>query len=118
LILNILKMKIYRHIRLVYVSSALSIAVLVVFGLLYMVNSREQVQYIDAVEHTYKVLSSINFCEKTLIGAEAAQRGYLLTGENDYKELFESTLPLIDSSLKVIGAFTSDNSGKRPIFFN
>jgi len=109
-------MKIYRHIRLVYIASGISIAILIIFGILYLVKSRDQVQYIDAVEHTYKMLSAINFCEKTLVDAEAAQIGYLLTGENSYKDVFESTLPLIDSSLKEIGGFTSDNYGQKTYF--
>ncbi|MEP7108755.1 MAG: CHASE3 domain-containing protein [Ferruginibacter sp.] len=109
-------MTLRRNIRLVYFASGLSIMVLVIFGLLYMEKSRDQVQYIDAVEHTYKVLSSIDYCEKTIIEAEAAQRGYLLTTENNYKELFESILPSIDSSIKEIGKLTSDNYGQKTYF--
>ncbi|MBC7887727.1 MAG: CHASE3 domain-containing protein [Ferruginibacter sp.] len=110
-------MKIYKNIRLIYIAAGLSIAILVTLGLFYMIKSRDQVQHINAVEHTYKVLSSINFCEKTLIEAEAAQRGYLLTGENNYRELFDYNLPLIDSSLKKIGEVTSDNDGQKAFFF-
>ncbi|MEO5893321.1 MAG: ATP-binding protein [Ferruginibacter sp.] len=110
-------MKLYKHLGLAYIASGVSIAILIVLGSLYMEKSREQVQYIDAVEHTYRVLSLINFCEKTIIEAEAAQRGYLLTAENDYKEVFEATLPVIDSSLKLIGEFTADNNGQRIYFF-
>jgi CHASE3 domain sensor protein len=110
-------MRVYRQFRIIYLVSGLSIAILVVFGLLYMEKSREQVQYIDAVEHTYKVLSSMDFCEKVLLGSEAAQRGYLLTGENDYKELYEYNLSLIDSSLQAIGAFISDNNSQKTYFF-
>jgi signal transduction histidine kinase len=110
-------MKMYKQIRLIYFIAGVSIAILVIFGLLYMEKSRDQVRYIDAVEHTYKVLSSIHLCEKTLIEAEAAQRGYLLTGENNYKEFFESILPLIDSSLLAIGEVTADNTGQKTYFF-
>lgn len=109
-------MKIFKRIRLVYLAAAISMAVLVVFGLLYMVKSRDQVKYIDAVEHTYKILSAVNHCERTLIDAEAAQRGFLLTGEESYRDLFEATLPSIDSSLAVTGKFLSDSAGQNIYF--
>lgn len=109
-------MKNYKYIGLIYFASGISIAILILFGILYLVKSRHQVQYYDAVEHTYKVLSAINYCEKILIEAESAQRGYLLTGELSHKELFESTLPLIDSSLKALGEITSENISQKTYF--
>lgn len=110
-------MKINKRIRLVYIASGISISILVIVGVVYLENSRNQDQYIDAVEHTYQVLSTINFCEKKLIEAEAAQRGFLLTEENAHKDLFESALPLIDSSLVKIGQLTLDNNEQKAYYF-
>ena len=109
-------MKTHRHIPLFYSAAALSIAVLLVFGILYINKSTDQVKHIDAVEHTYKVLSAINLCEKLLVETETAQRGYLLTNERNYKQAFESTLPLVDSALQAIGKITADNVGQRVFF--
>ncbi|MEJ7589825.1 MAG: CHASE3 domain-containing protein [Ferruginibacter sp.] len=110
-------MKIYQRIGFVYVVSGISVAILVILGLLYMEKSREQFQYIEAVEHTYRVLSSIDFCEKILIEAETAQRGYLLTGETTYRETLELMISQVDSSLKLVGVSTADNNGQRIYFF-
>ncbi len=110
-------MKINKRIRLVYIASGISISILVIVGVVYLENSRNQDQYIDAVEHTYQVLSTINFCEKKLIEAEAAQRGFLLTEENAHKDLFESALPVIDSSLVKIGQLTLDNNEQKTFYF-
>ena len=109
-------MKTHRYISLFYSAAALSIAVLLIFGILYINNSTDQVKYIDAVEHTYKVLSAINLCEKLLIEAESAQRGYVLTNERNYKLAFESTVPLVDSALQAIGKITADNIGQKVFF--
>lgn len=95
----------------------MSVTILIVFGILYLKKSSDQVQYIDAVEHTYKVLSAINVCEKTLIEAEGAQRGYLLTRENNFLEVFKTTLPLIDSSINEIGNIIADTDGQT-VYFN
>ncbi|MEO6733140.1 MAG: CHASE3 domain-containing protein [Ferruginibacter sp.] len=106
-----------KHIRLLYIASGMSVTILIIFGILYLKKSSDQVHYIDAVEHTYKVLSAINLCEKTLIEAEAAQRGYLLTGESNFMEVFKVTLPLIDSSIKEIGHIIADTDGQK-VYFN
>jgi len=110
-------MKVYKQIRLIYLIAGLSIAILIILGLLYMQKSREQVKYINAVEHTYKVISSINFFEKLLIETETLQRGYLLTGEVHFKEEFQLKLLLIDSSLGSLAALTSDNYGQKTYLF-
>ncbi len=110
-------MKINNRIRSIYITSGISISILVIVGIIYLENSRNQHQYIDAVEHTYQVLSSINFCEKKLIEAEAAQMGFLLTEDNSHKDLFESALPLIDSSLLIIGQLTLDNNEQKVFYF-
>ena len=108
-------MKILIQNRWIYVASGISMTILLIFGMLYIIKSNDQIKYTDAVENTYKIISSINFFEKTLIEAEAAQRGYLLTGEINYKEDFELNLPLIDSSLNQIGILTK-NRGQRIYF--
>ncbi|MCW3091567.1 MAG: histidine kinase [Ferruginibacter sp.] len=102
--------------KLFYLAAVISLIILMIFGLLYLEKSRDQVQYIDAVERTYKVLSTISSCEKALIESEAAQRGYLLTADNSFKEVFESILPTVDSTVKEIGRLTLDNSSQKTFF--
>lgn len=109
-------MKTNRYIRLYYLAAAISIAVLFMFGIAYLNQSRHQVKYIDAVEHAYKVLSTINFCEKFLIDAEASQRGYLLTHETSYKNNFNEMLPSIDSTIIAIGVMTADNINQKVFY--
>lgn len=99
-----------------YLAAAFSLSILVVFGLIYLEKSKDDVFYVDAVEHTYKVLSAITICEKNLIEAETSQRGYLLTRENIFKEEFEYVLPSVNSALKVIGELTIDNSKQKTFY--
>ncbi|MEO7767452.1 MAG: CHASE3 domain-containing protein [Ferruginibacter sp.] len=99
--------------RLYYLGAGISLMILVIFGVLYLEKSRDQVRYIDEVEHTYKVLSTISFCEKALLEAEGAQRGYILTQQVSFIEDFEHILPSVVSSLKEIARLAGDNSGQK-----
>lgn len=104
------------HFRLVYIAAAISITILIIFGVIYIQKSRNQVQYIDEVEHTYKVLSVIGECEKYLVEAETNQRGYLLTHKDQFKTDLESAVSNIDSSLNELGFLTADNPGQKIYF--
>lgn len=110
-------MKLYKQIRITYLTAGISITLLIILGVMYMQKTEEEVKYFNAVEHTHKVLSSINYFEKILIEAETSQRGYLLSSDDNFKTEFQSKLNLIDSSLTSLAALTSDNSGQKIYLF-
>jgi len=110
-------MKLYKRIRVIYLLAGITITILIVLGLLYLQKRTEQIRNMNAAEHSFKVLSSINNFEKILIEAEASQRGYLLTSNIHFKDEFQSKLNLIDSSLTALATVTSDNSGQKTYLF-
>ncbi len=85
------------------------ITVLIVLGLLYLQKRTEQMQSINAAEHSFVVLSSISNFEKNLIEAESAQRGYLLTADVKFKADFYEKIKAIDSSLVALASVTTSD---------
>jgi methyl-accepting chemotaxis protein len=62
------------------------------------------------VEHTYAVLDALAVLRSALGEAEAAQRGYLITGKEEYVEPFQKNAALVPEILKRIAELTADNS--------
>ncbi len=110
-------MKLYKRIRIVYLLAAVIITILIVLGLLYLQKRTAQIKLIYASEHSFRVLSTINNFEKNLIGAEAAQRGYLLTSDVHFKDEFQSVLHLTDSSLDALARVTKDDNVQKIYLF-
>ena len=110
-------MKLYKRIRIVYLLAAVIITILIVLGLLYLQKRTAQIKLIYAAEHSFRVLSTINNFEKNLIGAEAAQRGYLLTSDVHFKDEFQSILHLTDSSLDALARVTKDDNVQKIYLF-
>jgi PAS domain S-box-containing protein len=65
------------------------------------------------VSHTNEVLNQFQFLTSTLEQAETAQRGYLLTGEPRYLELFQSALRNEQTTIRSLLRLTVDNSDQQ-----
>jgi methyl-accepting chemotaxis protein len=61
------------------------------------------------VQHTHEVLNQVAALESSLKDAETGQRGYLITGRDDYLGPFESARPKADAAVAELRALTSDN---------
>ena len=63
----------------------------------------------DAVEHTFEVKNTIGNLLSSLKDAETAQRGYLITGDEQYLEPYVAALQAIDPDFKRLRDLTRDN---------
>jgi len=61
------------------------------------------------VEHTNEVLRNISAAERVILGAESGERGYLLTGENLYRESYSRSRDLLPKLFEDLRQLVSDN---------
>jgi two-component system, LuxR family, sensor kinase FixL len=62
------------------------------------------------VEHTNEVLRNISAVERALLQAESAERGYLLTGGDSYRDSYAGASAEIPQLLETLKGLVSDNS--------
>lgn len=79
-----------RH--LVAASCAIALTVIVAGGALAWRHAREQAAMAAEVVHIHRVLAALNQVEATMTDAETGQRGYLLTGEEEFLEPYLSAI--------------------------
>jgi CHASE3 domain sensor protein len=99
--------------RSIYVLFAISAALLAWLGNTYIVQNREQLKYTVQVEHAYQVIITLHNCENLVLDAETKQRGYLLTGDQHFRDASGISVVKIDSVLNSLGQITSDNPKQR-----
>jgi signal transduction histidine kinase/CheY-like chemotaxis protein/CHASE3 domain sensor protein len=61
------------------------------------------------VEHSYEVINTIELIDKLTLNAESAERGYLLTGEQSYKDVFSKTSQQIPGYRNKLEKLVADN---------
>ncbi len=61
------------------------------------------------VTHTYMVIDKADYFMKTMVDAETGQRGYLITGQENFLAPYNSAIPLIDNQIAELRQLTSDN---------
>jgi len=61
------------------------------------------------VEHTNEVLRNISAVERALLQAESAERGYLLTGGDSYRDSYADASAEIPQLLETLKGLVSDN---------
>jgi two-component system cell cycle sensor histidine kinase/response regulator CckA len=64
----------------------------------------------DWVQHTYEVRSEMRGISLALVTADAAERGYLLTGDGALRERFRATLSEVPKELATVRGLVNDNS--------
>jgi PAS domain S-box-containing protein len=64
----------------------------------------------EQVTHTHKVIETLQAIDGSLTDAETAQRGFIITGDRQYLNLYNAAIPAIDKSLNEFGTLTVDNS--------
>ncbi len=87
----------------------LAAAVLCTIGAI-SVNFIEQQRRAEAwAVHTYEVLGRLHTTFEHILDAETGQRGYLITGRDEYLEPYNTALFEIDRDLSELKSMTSDN---------
>ncbi|NEQ26011.1 MAG: histidine kinase, partial [Microcoleus sp. SIO2G3] len=60
-----------------------------------------------SIQHSYEVRSSLDAVLSTLKDAETGQRGYIITGENQYLEPYQAAIGQIDPQLAQLRLLTA-----------
>ncbi len=93
--------------------TTLGLALVLAFFLISGVIAYRNVEVLRAanahIRHTHSVLISIDDLLSTTQDAETGQRGYLLTGENEYLEPYQSAVSGIASRIDTVATLTRDN---------
>jgi methyl-accepting chemotaxis protein len=69
--------------------------------------------YRDAVDHTFQTLSGIDNALMGLQDAETGQRGFIITGDNEYLAPFEAGRLGFEEVLGRLGTLVADNAGQK-----
>ena len=88
-------------------------ALLVVIAVLTYRNTRQLDEDAGWVAHTNKVLDLADAVLLALVDAETGQRGFLLTGKDEYLEPYNSALKRLDGLLETLKSETRDNSAQQ-----
>ncbi|MGC8639072.1 MAG: CHASE3 domain-containing protein [Isosphaeraceae bacterium] len=95
--------------RIVLAGAGLIIALLIVVAWLNYRNTRELDEDTRLVAHTHEVLDLIGEVQNALLDAETGQRGYLLTGREQYLQPYRAALRRFDEDMAALKRKTSDN---------
>lgn len=90
-------------------SFALSLAIFTAIGLVVYRSTTQTVETSRWEAHTYQVLAELENLLSTLKDAENGQRGYLLTGAEQYLEPYESASVEVQQKITAIRQLTVDN---------
>ena len=93
----------------VLVGIGLVVAVLVVNAGLAYRNTRQLLDDAGWVAHTHEVLDLTSDVLRTLVDAETGQRGFLITGQEDFLEPYQQALARLDQQVRTLKDKTQDN---------
>ncbi len=86
------------------------LAVLVVVGIGSYRTTYKLEAAADLVTHTYEVVNDIETFAKGMVDAETGERGYLLTGEEEYLEPYHAGVKQATGALDGLRRLTADNA--------
>ena len=91
---------------------ALTLAVLIIGGVLGYLNARRLDGNRRLVSHSHEVVQSLDALLSNLKDAETGQRGYLLTGEERYLEPYDAALSKVALLRQRLTVLIADNPGQ------
>lgn len=92
---------------------AVSLAVLLVVGITAITGNSGLLAAMEARRHSFTVLLELSQLLNSLVDAETGQRGYLITGQDEYLEPYFSGTKQANASLRGIRELTADNSAQQ-----
>src|SRR5436853_5365312 len=85
------------------------LAVLVINGFVSYRATRKFVENEQWVSHTHEVLAELEATLSTLKDAETGERGFIITGADEYLEPYQTALGRIDRHVEKVKQLTADN---------
>src|SRR5712671_1311881 len=99
-----------RKVRLGFAFALACLAVIGVASYLSVVRLKQNAAW---VEHTHQVLGSLELLLAAATDSETAERGYVITGDEDYLEPYRQAAAVIDSQMRHLRELTADNRAQQ-----
>ncbi|MGI2908664.1 response regulator [Tolypothrix sp. VBCCA 56010] len=94
-------------------SFAVSLVSFTVIGLLIYRSATQTIETTRWQTHTYEVLANLENFFSTLKDAETGQRGYLITGSEDYLQPYNAAIPVLETKINQLRRLTVDNPSQQ-----
>src|SRR3954470_16330722 len=88
------------------------LALLTVAGVAYR-DRQSAVESTIWVDHTYRVLESLQDLQATMERVESSYRGFAWTGQDSYLVAYDASVVLFDQKLAAVGTLTADNANQQ-----
>lgn len=95
--------------RNLIVSTSVSILILIVSSTASFLSIRSLLESNDLVGHTHQVIYNLNEAQSNVIDAQTSVRGYLITGREDFLDLYKPAQDRAEMILERLESTTSDN---------
>jgi CHASE3 domain sensor protein len=92
---------------------AVTVAVFAAVAITGLRTTQSLVADAELVAHTHEVRSQLNRLFSEMIGAETAERGYVITGSERYAEPFRTALANLETSFQEVRRLTADNPNQQ-----
>jgi methyl-accepting chemotaxis protein len=89
--------------------NAIAIIALLTLGLCSYFSTNNMISAMDWRQHSYKVKDGLHEILALLVDTETAQRGYMLSNNENYLQPYKDALSQIDAKFKLIRSLTGDN---------
>lgn len=104
--------------KVINIGFGLALITLVVLGVLSCRRIIKLVETVSYVRHTDEVLGSLRELLSTVKDAETGQRGYIITGKDDFLEPYHAANKAIDQEIKDLRILTADDPNFQRRFDN
>jgi CHASE3 domain sensor protein len=98
--------------RQLTIAFAVALIVLLVNSLISFRSTRTLDEHSEMVEHSYKVQLTLTSILSLLKDAETGQRGYIITGNDQYLQPYQEALAEIDDQIAALRQLTGDNQNQ------
>jgi methyl-accepting chemotaxis protein len=92
---------------------ALALAILVIVGAVSWRSTVMLNETAERVSHTHQVLTTLEDVVSTMKDAETGQRGFTITGDEQYLAPYRAAVGVIGEKLKALRGLTNDNAGQQ-----
>ena len=94
-------------------SFALGLAIFTAIGLIVYRSATQSLETARWETHTYQVIIELENLLSTVKDAETGQRGYLLTGSQQYLQPYETAIRVLDQKITSLRNLTADNPNQQ-----
>ena len=92
---------------------AIVLATIGVWGMASYINTQSMIKQNEQVIHTHEVMEDLEGILLALKDAETGQRGFILTGQNQYLEPYEQSFGGINGCMTKLAVLTKDNPAQQ-----